>query len=397
MRGCSVWPAHAQALPRATDSVDASGSVPAVAASGVIEFLDFAEAHELHSLDNKLGNSHPALDLKGLFGIVINKAHLNLTAILRIDGARRVDHGNPVLGRQARTRVDQTYRAHWQGKSNASADERAFSGAQSSVMRGVEIRASIATMGSLRQRKLLIKALDLNVSEWTYRIYKGVLLIHAAQPTLSSPSPTPRDGALCRVYRAYPAPWVALGSALPRRLDSEAMTSNSSPVSPTASAESPVILYRERQWVPWYWWFMAAFVVAISTATVSLNRGIMWVIIPAILLSAIAVWVLVTWSNTVVQVEQDADGTRWLTVKDAQLPSDVVSRSTAVPATARRNALGPQLDPAAFLVTHGWVPEHVMLVLDDPEDPTPYWLIGSTNPEKLLAAFLPEQAAAAQG
>lgn len=397
MWGCSVWPAHAQALPRATDSVDAGGSVPAVAASGVIEFLDFAEAHELHSLDNKLSNSHPALDLKGLIGIVINKAHLNLTAILRIDGARRVDHGNPVLGRQARTRVDQTYRAHWQGKSNASADERALSGAQSSVMRGVEIRASIATMGSLRQRKLLINALDLNVSEWTYRIYKGVLLIHAAQPTLSSPPPTPRDGALCRVYRAYPAPLVALGSALPRRLDSEAMTSNSSPVSPTASAESPVILYRERQWVPWYWWFMAAFVVAISTATVSLNRGIMWVIIPAILLSAIAVWVLVTWSNTVVQVEQDADGTRWLTVKGAQLPSDVVSRSTAVPATARRNALGPQLDPAAFLVTHGWVPEHVMLVLDDPEDPTPYWLIGSTNPEKLLAAFLPEQAAASEG
>lgn len=397
MWGCSVWPAHAQALPRATDSVDAGGSVPAVAASGVIEFLDFAEAHELHSLDNKLSNSHPALDLKGLIGIVINKAHLNLTAILRIDGARCVDHGNPVLGRQARTRVDQTYRAHWQGKSNASADERALSGAQSSVMRGVEIRASIATMGSLRQRKLLINALDLNVSEWTYRIYKGVLLIHAAQPTLSSPPPTPWDGALCRVYRAYPAPLVALGSALPRRLDSEAMTSNSSPVSPTASAESPVILYRERQWVPWYWWFMAAFVVAISTATVSLNRGIMWVIIPAILLSAIAVWVLVTWSNTVVQVEQDADGTRWLTVKGAQLPSDVVSRSTAVPATARRNALGPQLDPAAFLVTHGWVPEHVMLVLDDPEDPTPYWLLGSTNPEKLLAAFLPEQAAAAQG
>ena len=63
-----------------------------------------------------------------------------------------------------------------------------------------------------------------------------------------------------------------------------------------------------------------------------------------------------------------------------------------MPATARRNALGPQLDPAAFIVTHGWVPEHVMLVLDDPEDPTPYWLIGSKNPEKLLAAFVPDQA-----
>ncbi|WP_144790122.1 DUF3093 domain-containing protein [Corynebacterium singulare] len=170
------------------------------------------------------------------------------------------------------------------------------------------------------------------------------------------------------------------------------MTSSSSPAEQTSSTDSPTVLYRERQWVPWYWWLMAAFVVGISVATVSLNRGILWVIIPAILLSAIAVWVLLTWSNTVVQVERDTDGTRWLTVKDAQLPHDVVSRSTTVPATARRNALGPQLDPAAFIVTHGWVPEHVMLVLDDPEDPTPYWLINSKNPEQLLAAFVPEQA-----
>ncbi|MCG7275216.1 MULTISPECIES: DUF3093 domain-containing protein [Corynebacterium] len=170
------------------------------------------------------------------------------------------------------------------------------------------------------------------------------------------------------------------------------MTSSSSPAEQTSSTDSPTVLYRERQWVPWYWWLMAAFVVVISVATVSLNRGILWVIIPAILLSAIAVWVLLTWSNTVVQVERDTDGTRWLTVKDAQLPHDVVSRSTTVPATARRNALGPQLDPAAFIVTHGWVPEHVMLVLDDPEDPTPYWLINSKNPEQLLAAFVPEQA-----
>ncbi|AJI79104.1 DUF3093 domain-containing protein [Corynebacterium singulare] len=170
------------------------------------------------------------------------------------------------------------------------------------------------------------------------------------------------------------------------------MTSSSSPAEQTSSTDSPTVLYRERQWVPWYWWLMAAFVVVISVATVSLNRGILWVIIPAILLSVIAVWVLLTWSNTVVQVERDTDGTRWLTVKDAQLPHDVVSRSTTVPATARRNALGPQLDPAAFIVTHGWVPEHVMLVLDDPEDPTPYWLINSKNPEQLLAAFVPEQA-----
>lgn len=170
------------------------------------------------------------------------------------------------------------------------------------------------------------------------------------------------------------------------------MSKNSASASQTAAgatgSPAPEVLYSERQWVPWYFWFMAAFVVAITTATVSLNRTIWWVIIPAVVLSAIAIWVMVSWSGTVLRVEKDADGTRWLMVKDAQLPHDVVQRSMVVPKSARRNALGPQFDPAAFLVTHGWIDEHVMLVLDDPEDPTPYWLIAAKKPQQVLDAFL---------
>ena len=170
------------------------------------------------------------------------------------------------------------------------------------------------------------------------------------------------------------------------------MSKNSASASQTAAGATgrpaPEVLYSERQWVPWYFWFMAAFVVAITTATVSLNRTIWWVIIPAVVLSAIAIWVMVSWSGTVLRVEKDADGTRWLMVKDAQLPHDVVQRSMVVPKSARRNALGPQFDPAAFLVTHGWIDEHVMLVLDDPDDPTPYWLIAAKKPQQVLDAFL---------
>lgn len=158
------------------------------------------------------------------------------------------------------------------------------------------------------------------------------------------------------------------------------------------SPQGARIIYRERQWVPWYWWLAMAFVVALLTAQFGLNRSDLWIYIPAVLLSVVAVWVLLSMSNTVLTVEEDADGTRWLIAGQANLPHDVVSRSLAVPATAKRNAMGRQLDPAAFVVSHGWVHEMVMLVLDDPEDPTPYWLIGSRNPEALLRAFLPNQA-----
>lgn len=154
-------------------------------------------------------------------------------------------------------------------------------------------------------------------------------------------------------------------------------------------------IYRERQWVPAYWWVLAGFLVALVSAQFALNRNIFWLIIPAIALSLVAVWILLSMSSTVLSVEEDPDGTRWLLAEKAVLPEEVVSRSLAVPATAKRNAMGRQLDPAAFVVSHGWVPEMVMLVLDDPEDPTPYWLIGSKNPEALLRAFLPAQAEAA--
>ncbi|KQB86523.1 DUF3093 domain-containing protein [Corynebacterium lowii] len=158
-----------------------------------------------------------------------------------------------------------------------------------------------------------------------------------------------------------------------------------------SASPARTVLYRERQWVPAYWWILAFGLVALLTAQIAHNRSTVWLIAPAIVFSLLAVWLLTWLSSTVIQVERDEHGVRWLLAGGAILPDNVVDRSLAVPATAKRNAMGLQLDPAAFVVSHGWVPEMVMIVLDDPEDPTPYWLIGSKNPEALLAAFLPEK------
>lgn len=124
-------------------------------------------------------------------------------------------------------------------------------------------------------------------------------------------------------------------------------------------------------------------------AQIGHNRASAWLYGSAIVFGALAIWSLLSLSNTTVIVEEDAEGTRWLRAGNAMLPADVVSKALMVPATAKRNAMGKQLDPAAFVVSHGWVPQMAMFVLDDPDDPTPYWLIGSKNPEALLAAFLP--------
>ncbi len=152
--------------------------------------------------------------------------------------------------------------------------------------------------------------------------------------------------------------------------------------------KQPEFIYRERLWVPWWYWFLGAAAVVVCTAQVSFNRSPIWLIVGGAIIVAVAVWTLLTMSKTVVAVEVDEAGEKWLHAGNAILPASVVSRSLDVPASAHQNALGRQLDPAAFLVTHAWIPTMVLLVLDDPDDPTPYWLVSTRHPEKLLAAFV---------
>jgi hypothetical protein len=58
-------------------------------------------------------------------------------------------------------------------------------------------------------------------------------------------------------------------------------------------------------------------------------------------------------------------------------------------ATAQR---GTQLDARAWLVLRPWVDPVVKISLNDPQDPTPYWLVSSRTPEKLVDAWRASQA-----
>jgi hypothetical protein len=48
---------------------------------------------------------------------------------------------------------------------------------------------------------------------------------------------------------------------------------------------------------------------------------------------------------------------------------------------------GPNLDPAAHKVFQGSVKTAVKIPVTDPEDPTPYWLVSTRNPKKLVEAL----------
>lgn len=72
---------------------------------------------------------------------------------------------------------------------------------------------------------------------------------------------------------------------------------------------------------------------------------------------------------------------------DARLPLRFAEDIRALPAADKRYVLGPDGDPAAFLLHRAWIPGAVYLRLNDPADPTPYWLVSTRHPDRLAAAM----------
>ena len=77
-----------------------------------------------------------------------------------------------------------------------------------------------------------------------------------------------------------------------------------------------------------------------------------------------------------------------LRVDDARLPVRFVADAVPIDAAGKRELLGPSADPLAFVVQRPWIGGAVQVLLDDPADPTPYWVISSRDPVRLAGAVL---------
>ncbi|WLP91073.1 DUF3093 domain-containing protein [Gordonia sp. NB41Y] len=156
-------------------------------------------------------------------------------------------------------------------------------------------------------------------------------------------------------------------------------SSSSGPSSPAGT-----VRFSERLYVPWWWGLAALVVTGVVGYEISLSAhrsawGYLGYVGTAVLCA------LVLWSMSRTQVTVTADGE--LHAAKARLPRAVIGRAATIPATAKSAALGRQLDPAAFLVHRAWIKTMVLLVLDDPDDPTPYWLVSTRRPAELLKAL----------
>lgn len=141
--------------------------------------------------------------------------------------------------------------------------------------------------------------------------------------------------------------------------------------------------------MPWWWWPLGLAAAALIAYEVVLGvRGLPdW--LPFTALFAVTAVVLLWLGRVEVRVT-DSDGQNGrveLWVGEAHLPVSVIARCAEVGRSAKSAALGRQLDPAAYVVHRGWVGPMVLLVLDDPDDPTPYWLVSCRHPQRVLSAL----------
>ncbi|GIM94087.1 DUF3093 domain-containing protein [Paractinoplanes toevensis] len=77
-----------------------------------------------------------------------------------------------------------------------------------------------------------------------------------------------------------------------------------------------------------------------------------------------------------------------LLVDDARLPVSVIADVVALDAAGKREALGVGAHPLAFVIQRPWIGPAVQVLLDDPDDPTPYWVISTRRPVELATALL---------
>jgi DUF3093 family protein len=144
--------------------------------------------------------------------------------------------------------------------------------------------------------------------------------------------------------------------------------------------------YDERLRVPVWWWGVGAGIAAILAVEVHLaDRDLPpWIgVVPALIVVGLFLAALG-------RIRIRVSGGR-LYVSDATLPLRYVSEIAPLDAAGKRRLLGPEGDPAAFVVQRAWAPGAVYLRLDDPDDRTPYWLVSTRHPEQLARAVLTER------
>ena len=136
--------------------------------------------------------------------------------------------------------------------------------------------------------------------------------------------------------------------------------------------------YRERLWPSW-WLSLALGLFLPATVLIFLPLSLL-VGVTAGLAMWLGSWAVLAAFAPVVEVTQDG-----FRAGSARIPWTHVDRAEMIGKDTARAAKGVDLDARAWVVIRPWITPAVRVHIVDPDDPTPYWLVSTTRPERLAA------------
>ena len=129
---------------------------------------------------------------------------------------------------------------------------------------------------------------------------------------------------------------------------------------------------------------MGLAVIALVEFSVRLGHPGVPAWVPVLVLVPLMVTALLRLGRVHVTLTEERDGGQLLRVGPAQLPTRFIADAAPVPAREKQVMLGPELDPTAYVLHRPWIGPMVRVTLNDPADPTPYWIFSARRPEALL-------------
>jgi hypothetical protein len=140
--------------------------------------------------------------------------------------------------------------------------------------------------------------------------------------------------------------------------------------------------YDERLRVPLRWWALATMFVGTMLLAFLVSTPLWLAGAGTAVLLALAVTVLLGYGSARITV---SDGE--LRAGRARIPLTQIGDVQALDPAATRSLAGRDADARAYLLIRPYLRRAVRVDIADPEDPAPYWLLGTRRPARLQQAL----------
>jgi hypothetical protein len=153
-------------------------------------------------------------------------------------------------------------------------------------------------------------------------------------------------------------------------------------------------VYHERLWVPVSWLLLGLLVVVLLSAELAAGvevliagsglasyGALIGTSVYVVLIGVFAV-MMANWSRPRLEITGSE-----LTAAGVSLPLAAAGEVTALDQRQARALRGPRADPSAFILIRPYLREAVYIEVTDRKLGTPYWLLATRHPARLVAAI----------